>query len=88
MNLKYFVPTGRVPEVHPAGMFLLVTFLGISLVFRKAFCSWLCPIGTPSQWLDEGGRSLTRRDSARTQKSIPLRSRTRRWPSSCGRSRG
>ncbi len=51
MNLKAFVVTGRMPEVHAAGMFLLVAFLAISLVFRKAFCGWLCPVGTLSELL-------------------------------------
>lgn len=64
MNLKYFVVTGLLPEVHPAGMFLLVAFIAISIVFRKAFCSWLCPIGTLSEWLWEGGRELFGRNYA------------------------
>ena len=58
MNLKYFLFTGLLPEVHPAGMFLLAAFLTISIVFRKAFCSWLCPIGTISEWLWHGGQDL------------------------------
>lgn len=58
MNLKVLLLTGQVPEVHPAGMFLLIAFLGTSIVFRKAFCSWLCPIGTISEWLWKGGREL------------------------------
>ena len=58
MNLKYLVVTGLVPHVHPAGMFLLIAFLAISVVFRKAFCSWLCPVGTISEWLWKGGNDL------------------------------
>jgi polyferredoxin len=58
MNLKYLLVTGFVPEVHPAGMVLLVAFIAISVAFRKAFCSWLCPVGTLSEWLWEGGREL------------------------------
>jgi polyferredoxin len=58
MNLKYFVLTGGMPTVHPAGMFLLVAFVSISLVFRKAFCGWLCPIGTISEWLWRGGEAV------------------------------
>jgi polyferredoxin len=58
MNLKYTVVTGRVLDVHPAGMFLLLAFAAASMVFRKAFCSWLCPIGTISEWLWMGGREL------------------------------
>jgi polyferredoxin len=56
MNLKIWFLTGFVPEVHPAGMFLLIAFIAISLLFRKAFCSWLCPIGTLSEYLWKFGR--------------------------------
>ncbi len=58
MNLKYFLLTGRVPALHPAAMFLLVTFVAISFLFRKAFCSWLCPVGTFSEYLGKLGRKV------------------------------
>lgn len=58
MNLKYTVVTGRVLDVHPAGLFLLLAFAATAVLFRKAFCSWLCPIGTISEWLWMGGREL------------------------------
>jgi len=61
MNLKAFLVTGRVPAVHPAGMFLLMAFLGVSILFRKAFCSWLCPVGTVSEYFGKLGRSIFRR---------------------------
>jgi polyferredoxin len=74
MNLKYVVVTGRMPEVHPAGLFLLVAFLGISIAFRKAFCSWLCPVGTVSEWLWQGGRALFGRNVAFPRwLDVPLR---------------
>jgi polyferredoxin len=62
MNLKYFLVTGHVPELHPAAMFLLVTFLSISFLLRKAFCSWLCPVGTLSEYFWKLGRKLLRRN--------------------------
>ncbi len=75
MNLKILLLTGQVPEVHPAGMFLLIAFLGMSIVFRKAFCSWLCPIGTISEWLWKGGRELFGRTFALPRWfDLPLRS--------------
>jgi polyferredoxin len=58
MNLKVTLLTGHMPRAHPAGMVLLVTFLGISLLFRKAFCGWLCPVGTVSELLWKLGRRL------------------------------
>jgi polyferredoxin len=62
MNLRYFGLTHRVPTLHPAGMFLLITFLSISFLFRKAFCSWLCPVGTISEGLWRAGQKLFKRN--------------------------
>ena len=58
MNAKYWVITGHIPELHPAAMFLFLTFVAISFVFRKAFCSWLCPVGTISEYLWWAGRKI------------------------------
>ena len=62
MNLKYWLMSGQVPHVHPAAMFLLVTFLSMAFLFRKAFCSWLCPIGTLSEYLWRAGKKLFKRN--------------------------
>ena len=58
MNLKYWLTTGHIPAIHPAAMFLLLAFLSMALLFRKAFCSWLCPVGTISEYLWRAGRSM------------------------------
>ena len=58
MNLRYFLSTWTVPSVHPAAMFLFVAFVGMSLLFRKAFCGWLCPVGTFSEALWKLGRKV------------------------------
>lgn len=47
-------------RVHSAGFFLFVTFLAISFAFRKAFCSWLCPVGSLSEYLWRLGRFIFR----------------------------
>jgi polyferredoxin len=64
MNLKFWITTGLVPSMHPAGMFLLIAFLAMSIVFRKAFCSWLCPVGAFSEWLWKLGRDTFKRNFA------------------------
>ena len=75
MNLKFAVLTHTLPEVHTAGFFLFVAFLGMSLVFKKAFCSWLCPVGTISEALWQGGRELFGREfTPWPWLDIPLRS--------------
>ena len=62
MNFKFFVVTGRVPVIHPAAMFLLMAFAATSLVAKKSFCSWLCPVGTLSEALARLGKKTFRRN--------------------------
>ena len=74
MNLKAFILTGQIPQIHAAGMFMLIAFLAISVLYRKAFCSWICPIGTISEWLWQTGHSWFRRSvTAPRWLDIPLR---------------
>jgi polyferredoxin len=75
MNLKYLLLTGRVPSIHPAAMFLFMAFLLISLLLKKAFCSWLCPVGTLSEYLWKLGRKIFGRNLRLPRwADIPLRS--------------
>lgn len=62
MNLKVFLTTGEFPRLHPAGLFLLLAFIAMSWLLRKSFCSWLCPVGTISEYLWLYGRKLFRRN--------------------------
>ncbi len=74
MNLEYWLEAERVPRVHPAALFLLLAFLAIAFLVRKAFCSWLCPIGTISESLWRLGRKLFRRNLAPPRwLDLPLR---------------
>ncbi len=61
MNLKFFLLTGTIPAIHPAAMILLCMFLASSLLVKKSFCSWFCPVGTVSEYLWKIGRKLIRR---------------------------
>ena len=45
VSLKYFMVTGVFSRVHPAGLVLFMLICGTALLFRKGFCSWICPIG-------------------------------------------
>jgi polyferredoxin len=58
MNTKYLLLTGHVPAIHPAAMFLFIGFMLMSLLLKKAFCSWLCPVGTFSEFLWKLGRRV------------------------------
>ena len=58
MSLKYWWHTGIVNNVHPSGLIILLAILGVSIVLKKAFCSWLCPVGTLSESLWMLGQKL------------------------------
>jgi polyferredoxin len=74
MNFKYFLATDRVPAIHPAAMFLLMAFFFMSVVLKKAFCSWLCPAGTLSELLWKFGRRIFHRNFALPRwLDLPLR---------------
>ena len=62
MNLKFWLLSGVIPQVHPAALFLLLAFLAMAFLFRKAFCSWLCPVGTISEYLWRAGKKIFKRN--------------------------
>ncbi len=55
---KNLVANGVFDTIHPAGLTLFLAILTISLLFKKAVCSWLCPIGTLSEALARLGKNL------------------------------
>ncbi len=74
MNTKSFLLTGHVPAIHPAAMFLFMAFVLMSLLLKKSFCSWLCPVGTFSEYLWKLGRKVFGRNLRLPRwADIPLR---------------
>jgi polyferredoxin len=72
---KRFFLTRYWDVVHPAGLTLFLAALATAFVARKAFCSWICPVGTLSrglEWLGE--RTLWRRGFPRVPRwlDVPL----------------
>lgn len=58
MSVYYFFITGTVHNIHPAGFFIFWAIVGISFVFGKAFCSWLCPVGLISELVGDFGERI------------------------------
>ena len=58
MAFKYFLFTGIVEPVHPSGFILFVAIVGVSLIMKKGFCGWICPIGTLSQYAWMAGEKV------------------------------
>lgn len=37
---------------------LLVSLVGLALLSKKSFCSWICPLGTVQEWIGRAGRRI------------------------------
>ena len=57
-SLKYWLVSGEIHPVHPAALVILLTILLMSLLAKKSFCSWLCPVGTLSEVVYKLGRKV------------------------------
>ncbi len=55
MSMKYWVLTGILDNTHVAGVFILLFAILTSLLLKKVFCGWFCPVGTISEWLWKAG---------------------------------
>lgn len=75
MSLRYFLITGVVNHIHPAGFFIFVAVILVSTFMKKGFCSWICPIGLVSESLYEFGAKVFKRNFTLPRwADIPLRS--------------
>jgi polyferredoxin len=75
VSLKNWLTTGLVDLIHPAALVLFLTIVGMSLLAKKSFCSWLCPVGTLSEAAWKGGRRIFGRNfTLWSWLDLPLRS--------------
>ncbi len=73
-SLKLWLLNGEFDTKHPAALVLLVTFLLMSLLAKKSFCSWLCPVGTLSEAAWKVGKKILGRNYTMWRwLDIPLR---------------
>lgn len=61
-SLKYWLVTGTIHPVHPAALVIFLTILSMSLLAKKSFCSWICPVGTLSEMVFKLGRKVLDRN--------------------------
>jgi len=75
MSAKYFLLTGNVEPIHPAALIMFFAIVLVSLLLKKGFCGWICPIGTISQYFWMIGRKIFGRNFRMDKQfDIPLRS--------------
>ncbi|MEW6412403.1 MAG: 4Fe-4S binding protein [Candidatus Zixiibacteriota bacterium] len=75
VSLRYWWETGIVNNIHPAGLMIFAVILLVALLFKKGFCSWVCPIGFVSEILgDISDKIFKRRIKPWVWLDYPLRS--------------
>ncbi len=62
MGLLHWIYSGTLNAIHPAGTVILIGFIAVGFMMKKAFCSWMCPIGTLSESLWMLGQKLFKRN--------------------------
>lgn len=75
MSLKLWVTEGLLDPIHPAAPIIFASALLLSLLLRKSFCGWICPVGTLSEavWM-LGGKVCGRNFRVQRYADYALRS--------------
>ncbi len=58
VSLKRLLLGAEFDTIHPAGLTLFIAALLISLLLRKGFCGWICPIGFASNLAERAGKKM------------------------------
>ncbi|MFC1475271.1 4Fe-4S binding protein [Candidatus Zixiibacteriota bacterium] len=75
VSLRYWIESGVINDIHPSGMFIFIAILLTALLFKKGFCSWICPVGFISEMLgDISDKIFRRKIKAPRWLDYPLRS--------------
>jgi len=79
MSFFLWLKTGFFDPVLPAGIVIIIGAIATSLLFKRGFCGWICPVGTVwegAAWL---GRKVLGRDNFRLPRWLDLGLRTLRY---------
>ena len=62
LGIKDWLFSGSINPIHPASVVILLSALLVSLLLRRSFCAWICPIGAVEELLWKRGFSLFKRN--------------------------
>jgi ferredoxin len=54
----YWTEGNLICSLGMSNLYILAGVVGVTLLFRRAFCGYLCPVGTISEWIGRGARRL------------------------------
>lgn len=62
LGLTAWLKGAGINGIHPAAVVVFVTVLVVSLLLRRSFCSWVCPVATISELSWKAGFKIFRRN--------------------------
>ncbi|KAA3632256.1 MAG: 4Fe-4S binding protein [Calditrichaeota bacterium] len=61
VSMRYYIETGIINMIHPSGMIIFGVIILTAFLFKKGFCSWVCPVGFVSEMLGNISDKLFKR---------------------------
>jgi len=62
ISFKYWLVTGIFNPIHPSGLIIFLIILSTALLLKRGFCSWVCPFGLLTEYLNRLHRFIFRKD--------------------------
>ena len=62
MSFKYWLVSGIFNPIHPSGLIIFLVILSTAILLKRGFCSWVCPIGLLTEYLNRLHRFIFRKD--------------------------
>ena len=62
ISLKYWLVTGIFNRVHPSGLIILLMTLTTAVLLKRGFCSWVCPFGLLTEYLNRLHKVIFRKN--------------------------
>ncbi len=62
ISLKYWLVSGIFNQVHPSGLIILMIVLITGVLLKRGFCSWVCPLGLLTEYLNRLHKFIFRKN--------------------------
>ena len=62
ISFKFWMVGGGFNPVHPSGLIILLMVLATAVLLKRGFCSWVCPFGLLTEYLNRLHRFIFRKN--------------------------
>ena len=58
VSLKGWIASGSINTIHPAALVIFLAVVAVSLLLKRSFCSWICPVSTVTELFWKAGQKV------------------------------